>query len=74
MHGSGVQPGLTSSEPFSRRAVPYLLVLPSITIWDVANMSLHVVNRFGQFKGLASLITSLFLSRNRYFPVAFSEH
>jgi len=62
MHGSAVRLGMTSSVKFTRRAVPYLLVLPSVilALWiigypilDVANMSLHAVNRFGQFKGFA---------------------
>jgi multiple sugar transport system permease protein len=47
-----------------RLSAPYLLVLPSILmalwiigypIWDLADMSLHAVNRFGQFKGFAGL-------------------
>src|ERR1700730_17632120 len=62
MHGSAVRPGMTSSEQFTRRAVPYLLVLTSIilALWIIGypilglpNMSLHDVNRFGQFKGFA---------------------
>src|SRR5215469_8113394 len=63
MHdASAVQSGVTSSERLGRRAAPYILILPSIIlafwiigypIWDVANMSLHAVNRFGQLKGFA---------------------
>lgn len=60
MHESAVLPRVTSSDRLGRRAAPYLLVLPSLIlafwiigypIWDVANMSLHAVNRFGQLKG-----------------------
>lgn len=60
MHESAVLPRLTSSDRLGRRAAPYLLILPSLIlafwiigfpIWDVANMSLHAVNRFGQLKG-----------------------
>jgi multiple sugar transport system permease protein len=60
MHESAVPPRLTSSNRLGRRAGPYLLILPSLIlafwiigypIWDVANMSLHAVNRFGQLKG-----------------------
>ncbi len=48
----------------SRPALPYLLILPSLVlafwiigypVYDVANTSLHVVNRFGQVKDFAGL-------------------
>ena len=48
----------------SRPGLPYLLILPSLVlafwiigypVYDVANTSLHVVNRFGQVKDFAGL-------------------
>jgi multiple sugar transport system permease protein len=48
----------------SRPGLPYLLILPSLLlafwiigypVYDVANTSLHVVNRFGQVKDFAGL-------------------
>src|SRR6516225_7039421 len=56
MPGSALQPG----PALGRWLGPYLLILPSLilALWiigypivDLANMSLHAVNRFGQIKG-----------------------
>jgi multiple sugar transport system permease protein len=60
MRADTLQSGGTGSGQFGRAAVPYLLILPSLIlafwiigypIWDVADMSVHAVTRFGQIKG-----------------------